>query len=39
MKSPFDRDALADCTLEARLERWFDRALTATALADVFTEP
>ena len=27
------------CTDEAQRERWFDRALAATTLADVFSEP
>lgn len=27
------------CTRESQLERWFDRALAATTLADVFSEP
>jgi hypothetical protein len=27
------------CTDEAQLERWFDRALAATTLAEVFSEP
>jgi len=35
---PFHSRALA-CTNEAQLERWFDRALVATTLADVFAEP
>ncbi len=33
------RDRVLACTDEAQLERWFDRALTATSLGDVFAEP
>ena len=33
------RGRVLACTDEAQLERWFDRALTATNLGDVFAEP
>ena len=33
------RSRVLACTNVAQLERWFDRALAATTLADVFTEP
>jgi hypothetical protein len=33
------RGRLLGCTDEAQLERWFDRALAATTLAEVFSEP
>jgi predicted transposase/invertase (TIGR01784 family) len=34
--SPEDQERIAQCTDEATLDRWFDSALAATAIADVF---
>ena len=37
--SPYDRADVKTCTDLAVLQRWFDRAITATSAADVFSVP